>query len=106
MHILCICSIAGYPNVLATNLQYTVDYSDDIIFDCKINATPQHYEVYWLQYIKNNFTRKIPSKTWTSSGSTLKIVHVRSSANYSCVAVNAVGEAQSSMITLTVMGGK
>ncbi|CAC5381762.1 unnamed protein product [Mytilus coruscus] len=94
-----------YPNVTATTLQYTVDYSNKVTFDCKINATPQHYEVYWLQFINSNFTRKIPSKTWTSSGSTLNIKQVTSSANYSCVAVNAVGEGQSSIITLTVLGG-
>ncbi|XP_071172629.1 cell adhesion molecule DSCAML1-like isoform X2 [Mytilus edulis] len=95
----------GYPNVIAPTLQYTVDYSNNVTFYCKINSTPQHYEVYWLQHIHSNFTRKISSNTWTSSGSTLKIKEIRSSANYSCVAVNAVGQGQSSIITLTVLGG-
>lgn len=99
------CTIAGYPNVIAPTLQYTVDYSNNVTFYCKINSTPQHYEVYWLQHIHSNFTRKISSNTWTSSGSTLKIKEIRSSANYSCVAVNAVGQGQSSIITLTVLGG-
>lgn len=99
------CTIADYPNVITPTLKYTVDYSNDVTFYCKINATPQHYDVYWLQYINSNFTRKISSKTWNSSGSTLKIKEIRSSAKYSCVAVNAVGQGQSSIITLTVLGG-
>lgn len=99
------CTIADYPNVIAPTLQYTVDYSNNVTFHCKINATPQLHDVYWLQHIHGNFTRKISLKTWTSSGSTLKIKEIRSSANYSCVAVNAVGQGQSSIITLTVLGG-
>ncbi|XP_063442781.1 hemicentin-1-like [Mytilus trossulus] len=94
-----------YPNVSASPFQYTVDYSNNVTLYCKINATPRHYEVYWLQHIHSNFTRKISSQTLTSSGSTLKIKEITSSANYSCVAVNAVGQGQSSIINLTVLGG-